>query len=132
MGQSLCRRRRTGASSQAAGIAADTTTAAAIAAATAEPAPPALVVGAPAVKAKAKAKPTAQPKRWYAVTSAPAGAIVELGIHRAQWTQLAARLPGGRLFGSSCKLSGHDTADAASEAWTAAGWSLPAPLVVYP
>jgi len=64
-------------------------------------------------KPKAKAKPL-PPRRYYVVTSGPKEL---LGIWHAQWRHLASHLPGGKLFGSGCVLSGHDDLASARIKW---------------
>jgi len=66
------------------------------------------------VRAKPKAKAKPQPRRYYTVTSGPKDL---LGIWHAQWAHLASHLPGGKLFGSGCVLSGHDDLSAAKAKW---------------
>jgi len=74
-------------------------------------------------KAKPKPKPPA-PKRFYALTSGPKEL---LGIWHAQWQYLASHLPGGKLFGSGCVLSGHDDLEAAKAKWHTK-WESEAPI----
>jgi len=78
-------------------------------------------------KPKAKAKPPA-PRRYYVVTSGPADL---LGIWHAQWSHLASHLPGGKLFGSGCVLSGHDDLDIAKDKWFAK-WESEPPIHTQP
>ena len=71
-----------------------------------------LASGRVLVRAKPKAK--VAPKRFYALTSGPPEL---LGIWHAQWQFVAGHLPGGKLFGSGCVLSGHDDRESADAKW---------------
>jgi len=81
-----------------------------------------LASGRVLVRAKPKAK--VAPKRFYAVTSGPNEL---LGIWHAQWQYLARHLPGGKLFGSGCVLSGHDDRASAEAKWHLK-WESEAPV----
>ena len=61
-------------------------------------------------KGKAKAKP----KRFYVIVSGPDHL---LGVWHAQWAQVAAALPTGKLFGSGCRLLGFDSREDARSKW---------------
>ena len=70
--------------------------------------------------ATAAATTTKQLKlRYYTVLSVPRSKHEELGhllgVHRSDWASLEAKLPGGALFGSGCKVKGFDDKESAEE-----------------
>ena len=99
--------------------------------ATTASAPPAAAKGAPAVKAKTKAKTrgiaSRTKPRHYVVWAARPSSDHLLGIHYRVWWDLEELLPGGQLPGSGVRLVGADSFEEAVDIWTERGWELPAP-----
>ena len=76
---------------------------------------------APKAKAAAKRQPAARRpaarKRWYVIAYSPRAAGL-VGIWHCSWPYLAAKLPGGQLFGSACRpCKGFDDEASAHELW---------------
>ena len=57
------------------------------------------------------------PARYYVIVRTPAGGQLAVGIYKVQWSEIAQRLPGGRLFGSGVKLWGYDELGDAQARW---------------
>ena len=57
------------------------------------------------------------PARYYVIVRTPAGGQLAVGIYKVQWSEIAQRLSGGRLFGSGVKLWGYDELGDAQARW---------------